>query len=126
MLLCTEKPVERWLRPYQVTDSKGKQLTLNTGTRILGASIDKDKLYVERNVNDHEADPSEVDLCSNNKVEKQSLQLQSIIDAINENGSRTHGVDEKNHNNTKKDDTNDKSGKEKQKCSPSWRGKADG
>lgn len=43
-----EKPVGKWIGPNIFSDIEGKLLTLDTGERTIMASIDKVKLYSER------------------------------------------------------------------------------
>lgn len=49
VLMYWEKPIGKWVRPYLVAYRKGKILTINTGDRHLSSSVDKVKLYIERN-----------------------------------------------------------------------------
>lgn len=49
VLMFREKPVGKWIGPYIVVKTNGKLLTLNTVYRTLKASVEKIKLYEEKN-----------------------------------------------------------------------------
>lgn len=47
VLMYREKPIGKWVGPYMVVNLKGKVTTLNTGDRLLNASVDKRKPHIE-------------------------------------------------------------------------------
>lgn len=59
---CTaKKPVGKWVDPYVVADKRDKIILLDTGERVITASIDKVKLYRVREAphNVEQADEAE-------------------------------------------------------------------
>lgn len=55
VLMYREKPIGKWVGPFIVEQTDGKNLTLNTGDRTIRASLDKVKSYKAR-FKDHDAD----------------------------------------------------------------------
>lgn len=47
VLMFRENPIGKWMGPYVIADKKDKSIILNTGDRLLPASIDKIKHYRE-------------------------------------------------------------------------------
>lgn len=48
VLMFRGKPVVKWVGPYRVTKSNCKTIKVATGVRLIDASIDRVKPYVER------------------------------------------------------------------------------
>lgn len=47
VLMYREQPVGKWLGPYLVQNKDNKMMTLDTGDRLIRASIDKVKPYLD-------------------------------------------------------------------------------
>lgn len=75
-----EKPVAKWIGPYVVRGVSGKLVTLDTGDRIVLASIDKLKLYHPNHISKEDVSSNESQNKSNEIFQLEKAQLEALLE----------------------------------------------
>lgn len=82
VLMFCEKPTEKWVGPYVISDKKNKALLLGTGDRLIPAYLDKVKRYLQPDASIHNNPDITSSTFRNSDVNESTEQFEKLMDDI--------------------------------------------